>query len=321
MTVDPGASDPGRPPADPPHGRAGEPDRLRSGRVAELALVAAGLGLMIYLLGFVDDVASGTLVGPLLLGGGLLAGSVVLPTAGPRPLVPAAVATGTGALLLLQAVVGGADSAVAIAALVLAVLEVAAVGGAALLQAGTVRLPQRRPRRPAPPPPPPPPPPYAYPPPPGYPAFPGQQYPGQPYPGSYPGHAAGPADPYAGEHAYAQYARYGAPYGVPGYPPPPPAGPPTAVGPPVERPSPGDAPAFARPAEPVDPASVGRYSDVAPSAGEPGPSPDTTVTPRTGSSVRGGDPAGTGERVAPPAGGAGSGDDRTRAVPRASDER
>ena len=43
----------------------------------------------------------GSFVGALLLGGGLLAGSVALPTVGTRMLVPAGVATATGALLLL----------------------------------------------------------------------------------------------------------------------------------------------------------------------------------------------------------------------------
>jgi hypothetical protein len=219
MTGNPEAPDGGRaqagPRSDPP-----DADRPRSGPVAELALVAGGLGLVGYLLGFVDDSAlGGSLIGALLLGGGLLAGSVALPAAGTRVLVPAAVTTVTGALLLLQAVVGGADSAVAIGALVLALLQAAAAGGAALMHAGVVRAPRPRQRKASAPP---------------YGGsshflgqqFPGQQYPGQPYPGSYAGHPGEPypGDQYAGEHAYAQYARYGAPYGVPGYPPPPPYG-------------------------------------------------------------------------------------------------
>ena len=54
----------------------------QSGPVAELGLVAAGLGLVIYLIGFVTDLGgSSSLILPLLLGGGLLAGSVALPTA------------------------------------------------------------------------------------------------------------------------------------------------------------------------------------------------------------------------------------------------
>ncbi len=230
MTGNPDAPDAGRVPAaarptDPP----GEAGRPRSGPVTEFALVAAGLGLVVYLLGFVDDIgSSASLAGPLLLGGGLLAGSVALSTVGARVLVPAAVATVTGALLLLQDVVGGAGSGVAVGAAVLALFEAAAAAAAAFLHAGVVRAPRPRQRKPAAAP---------YPPQPGYPPFPGQQqfpgqypgqqypgqpqpgaYPGQPYPGSYPGRPGEPppGDQYAGEHAYAQYARYGAPYGVPG---------------------------------------------------------------------------------------------------------
>jgi Family of unknown function (DUF5336) len=187
-------------------------DRPRSGLVIELALVAAGLGLVIHLLGYVEDIGlRAYLAGPLLLGGGLLAGSVALPTVRVSVLVPSAVATLTGALFLLQSVVNGSASAVAVGGVVLALLEAAAATGAALLHAGVVRARPRARKAAAPP--------AGYPPPPGFPAFPGQQYPGQPFPGSYPGH---PAEPYAGEHAYAQYARYGTSYGVPGYPPPPP---------------------------------------------------------------------------------------------------
>lgn len=203
--------------------RSEQTDRPRSGPVVELALVAAGLGVVVHLLGYVDGIgSSSSLIVALLLGGGLLAGAVALPTVGARLLVPAAVAALTGALLLLQTVANGADSPVAIGALVLALLEAAAAGAAALLNAGVVRAPRPRPRKAA-----------APPQQPGFPPFagqqyPAQQYPGQPYPGSYPGQPAAPypGDQYAGEHAYAQYARYGAPYGVPGYPPPPPYPPP-----------------------------------------------------------------------------------------------
>src|SRR6185295_20084663 len=82
------------------------PRPTQAGPVAELGLVAAGLGLVIYLIGFVTDLGgSSSLILPLLLGGGLLAGSVALPAVGGRVLAPAAVATTTGALLLLRAVV------------------------------------------------------------------------------------------------------------------------------------------------------------------------------------------------------------------------
>jgi Family of unknown function (DUF5336) len=249
MTGNPDASDGGRAPADRGStASSGGAERPRSGRATELALVAAGLGFVVYLLGFVDDVGSRSLIVPLLLGGGLLAGSVALPTVSARVLAPAAVTTATGALLMLQAVVGGTNSAVAVGALVLALLEAAAAAGAALLHAGVVQSRPRHRKAATPP--------YAgYPAPgqpaqgypaqgqpaqgypaqgqpaqgyapQGYPAFPGQQYPGQPYPGSYAGHPGEPyqGDQYAGEHAYAQHARYGTQYGVPGYPPPPPYG-------------------------------------------------------------------------------------------------
>ena len=156
----------------------------QSGPVAELGLVAAGLGLVIYLIGFVTDLGgSSSLILPLLLGGGLLAGSVALPAVGGRVLAPAAVATTTGALLLLRAVVDGGGSALSVGALVLSLLEAAATVGAALMHSGVVRPRPPKARKAAPP--------SAFS---GYPAgpqFPGQQYPGQPYPGTYP--AAAPA--------------------------------------------------------------------------------------------------------------------------------
>ena len=57
-------------------------------RPAVLALAAAGLGLAVYLLGFFGDVSvTSSFGGPLLVGGGLLAGTAVLPQVG-RVLVP-----------------------------------------------------------------------------------------------------------------------------------------------------------------------------------------------------------------------------------------
>jgi hypothetical protein len=350
MTGTPDASDAGRAPADarstaPPAGR----DRPRSGPVTEFALVAAGLGLVVYLLGFVDDIgSSGSLVGPLLLGGGLLAGSVVLSTVGARVLVPAAVATVTGALLLLQQVVGGADSPVAVGAAVLAVLQAAAAAGAAFLHAGVVQAP--RPRRPKAAPAP-----YAgYPPQSGHPQFPGQypgqpypgqqypgqpypgqpypaSYPGQPYPGSYPARPGEPqpGDQYAGEHAYAQYARYGAQYGVPGYPPPPPYGAPgydpsAPAGPPpaVERvptPAPGIPQADQQTAvAAVDPSRSGASSS-------PGPVAPEGAVHRSGAHraapAAPGEVTATGSHAAAPDAAAGGADDRTRALPTVTDDR
>ncbi len=351
MTGNPDAPDAGRAPADarsagPPRG----PDRPRSGPVTELALVAAGLGLVVYLLGFVDDIASSaSLIGPLLLGGGLLAGSVVLSTVGARVLVPAAVATVTGALLLLQDVVGGADSAVAVGAAVLALLEAAAATGAALLHAGVLRAPQPRRPKAAPP--------YAgYPAQPGHPQFPGQypgppypgqqypgqpypgqpqpgSYPGQPYPGPYPGQLQ-PGDQYAGEHAYAQYARYGAQYGVPGYPPPPPYGapgydPPAAAGasPAVERaatPAPGipqaDQQTTATAADPARSGAPSAPGSVAPEAAAVHRSGAHRATPPASGEV-----TATGSHVVVPDVAAGRPDggvdDRTRAFPAVTDDR
>ena len=122
----------------------------QTGPVAELGLVAAGLGLVIYLIAFVADFGGSTsLVLPLLLGGGLLAGTVALPSVGTRVLAPAAVVTTTGALLLLRAVVDG-GSALAVGALVLGLLEAGATVGATLMQAGVVRSrPSRNRRAPA----------------------------------------------------------------------------------------------------------------------------------------------------------------------------
>jgi hypothetical protein len=77
--------------------------------------------------------------------------------------------------------------------------------------------------------------------------------------------AAEPGDRYAGEHAYAQSARYGAQYGVPGYPPPPPYGAPGYD--PAAHPAaaPGDTTAVVGPrAEP--PAPAGPAAPAAPAA-------------------------------------------------------
>jgi pyruvate/2-oxoglutarate dehydrogenase complex dihydrolipoamide acyltransferase (E2) component len=353
MTGNPDAPDAGRVPAaarptDPP----GEAGRPRSGPVTEFALVAAGLGLVVYLLGFVDDIgSSASLTGPLLLGGGLLAGSVALSTVGARVLVPAAVATVTGALLLLQDVVGGAGSGVAVGAAVLALFEAAAAAAAAFLHAGVVRAPRPRQRKPAAAP---------YPPQPGYPPFPGQQqfpgqypgqypgqqypgqpqpgaYPGQPYPGSYPGRPGEPppGDQYAGEHAYAQYARYGAQYGVPGYPPPPPYGAPGydpsvpgAASPAAERaatPPPGipqaDQPTAVAPADPPRAAAPSPPGSLAPEATAVHRSGAHRATPAAAGEVA---VTATGSHAAAPEAvdarpdGA---DDRTRAFPAVTDER
>ena len=62
--------------------------QLAPGLARLLALIGAGLGVVIYLLGFFGESGLTTsLTGPLLLGGGLLAGAAVLPKVG-RVLVP-----------------------------------------------------------------------------------------------------------------------------------------------------------------------------------------------------------------------------------------
>jgi hypothetical protein len=138
MSEQPAASGPG-----------GAPDGVVAGPARALALVGAGLGLLIYLLGFFGEVSvTSSFGGPLLLAGGLLAGTAALPRAG-RVLVPAAVLTVTGTLLLLQLATGIGGPAVVIVALVLACAEAGVVVTAAVLDAGPGTRSVRRP--PAPP--------------------------------------------------------------------------------------------------------------------------------------------------------------------------
>lgn len=174
-----------------------------------LAIVAGGLGLLLYLLSFGADAGAYLrgLYGVLLLGGGLLAAASALPKA-PATLVPAAVSVVTGTLFLLVDVFKGpafldpAGEAVqtpglAVAAVVLAFLQSAACVAAVLMEAGVVTMaasrrslfPQRSwtPQQPG-----------------GYPGGPGQgAYPGGPGSGGYlggPGSGAYPGGP--GQGAY-----------------------------------------------------------------------------------------------------------------------
>jgi hypothetical protein len=158
-----------------------------------LVLAAAGLGIVIYVLGFVEPGLSNSLIGFLLLGGGLLAGAAVLPRTG-RVLVPAAVAVVTATLQLLQAVAGGGASTTAIVALVLAFLQSVAVIGAVLLDAGLVKAPAPRPSTPA-----------GYGQPGGY----GQYPPGYGQPGGY--------GQYGAPQGYGQQGQGQQGYGTPGY--------------------------------------------------------------------------------------------------------
>ena len=122
---------------------------LPPGPARLLALVAAGLAVVFYLLGFFGEIGivSG-LVGLLVVVGGLLAGSAVLPKA-PRVLGPAAVITVSGMLALLQAVVAGNTSGLLVGALVVAFLASLAVVGALLIDTGIVTAPAPRPAAPA----------------------------------------------------------------------------------------------------------------------------------------------------------------------------
>jgi hypothetical protein len=122
--------------------------QLAPGPARMLVLAAAGLGVVIYLLGFLELQLASSLIGFLLLGGGLLAGAAVLPKVG-RVLVPAAVGVLAGTLQLLQVVASGGVSTTTIVALVLALLQSVAVIGAVLLDMGLVKAPAPRPSAPA----------------------------------------------------------------------------------------------------------------------------------------------------------------------------
>jgi hypothetical protein len=217
---------------------------LAPGPARLLTLVAAGLALVIYLLGFFDNLGgfASSIVAPLLVGGGLLAGAALLPKAG-RVLVPAAVVVTTGTLLLLQLVTLGVPSTTVVVALVLAFLEAVAVIGAVLLDAGLVKAPAPR-SRPAP----------------GHPqqGY-GGQYPPQGYPqqqGGYqqqygPGQGGYGQQGYGGQPGYGQQAPYGAQqpgYGQQGYGGQPAYGQPPAQGGWGQQAAPGQPDPGARPA-------------------------------------------------------------------------
>ncbi|MFT7836515.1 DUF5336 domain-containing protein [Saccharothrix sp. BKS2] len=104
-----------------------------------LPLVAAGLGLIAYLLAFADDVASVQI--QFLLAAAVLAGLSVLPKA-PRLLPAAAVLAAVTTLLLLQDIVKTeADvEGMQVVLLIVALLQTAAIIVAVLLDAGVVKL-------------------------------------------------------------------------------------------------------------------------------------------------------------------------------------
>jgi len=201
----------GQPPVAPPPGPTSSPaGGLGLGKI--LALVAGGLGLVIYFLSFADDAGyfSG-IIGILLLGGGLLAAASVLPKA-PATLVPAAVLVVTGTLSMLVGVASGIEvPAMAVVALILAFLQSAAGVLALLADVGVVKMAPR---------------PSSYPqqwgPQPGaYPSGPGQS--GYPGPSGYPAQSGYPGQQPAGSPAGAfpsppqqPYVPHTVQYGQPG---------------------------------------------------------------------------------------------------------
>lgn len=181
----------GQPPvAQPPEPTSSPVGGLGLGKI--LAIVAGGLGLVIYFLSFSDDAGyfSG-LIGILLVGGGLLAAASALPRA-PATLVPAAVLVVTGTLYLLVGVASSPDiPALVVVALILAFLQSAAGVVALLAEVGVVKMAPRS-----------------------------SSYPQQPWaaqPGAYP---SGPAQ--------GGYPSQGGYPGQSGYPGQQPAGPPSA---------------------------------------------------------------------------------------------
>ncbi|GAA1877194.1 hypothetical protein GCM10009836_68260 [Pseudonocardia ailaonensis] len=206
----------------------GENPVVPQGPVRTLVLVGAGLAVVVYLLGFFGDGLSGALtVGPVLLVGGLLAGAVLLPRAG-KLLVPSAVLSVVGFLVLLQVVVVATRAGlggILIVSLVLSFLQAAALTGAVLLDSGLVTMPAPRP------------------------AAPPQGYgpPGQPYGyGGYPPPQQGGGyvqqqQPQYGQYGYQPSGAYPQQYG--GYPGQQPYGgpgqPPTGAQPVVGQPYPG----------------------------------------------------------------------------------
>ena len=265
--------------------------QLAPGPARLLALVAAGLGVVVYLFGFFAQFGIiTTLLGPLLVGGGLLVGASVLPKVG-KVLLPGAVAVTVGMLMLLQAVVGGGASTTVVVALVVAFLEAATAVGAVLLDAGIVTAPAPRPKAP------------------GheqqFPGYPQQGYaqpgygPGYPQQGSQPGYSQPGYGPQGSQPGYGQPGygapQYGtqppaydrpAPYGQPGYGQQPPAAPEQPAWGQQQAPESSGQPAapwygggsdatvstpVGAPAAPVgsDVTSVIRPGDAAPAAGEP----------------------------------------------------
>jgi|GEM_PF-6249976 len=139
----------GAQPAVPPHHPSG--DALAGQNLGfVLALVAAGLGLVIYACSFSDDaLAAGvasSLVLHLLLGGGLLAGANALPKR-PATLLPGTLFIVVGTLLLLLLMIKDESDTTAIVVVILiaALLELAASMAALLMEQGLITMTPRAP--------------------------------------------------------------------------------------------------------------------------------------------------------------------------------
>lgn len=301
-------SQPPETPADT--GAAAVPDgQLRAGPARLLALLAAGIGLIVYLVGYFDDLGiAGTFLDILIVGGGLLAGVATLPRAA-RLLAPGAVAVTLGTLLLLQAVTGGGAPTGVIVVLVLAFLQTIALVLAVLYDAGLLAPPAARPRPAGP----------GYgqaggfgqygPPQGGY----GQQPPGYgqqaPY-GQQPGYGGAPQQPYGQQPpGYGQQP----PYGQPGYgsapqqahgQPSAEAGPHSGWG---ARPPGGDTPVGGTPAAGLPGSASGGAGSDPSGWGSAGTSGASAATPPSG---RPAVPAAPEPDGAPPADG-----DRTQVIP------
>lgn len=135
---------PAVPPAPARPAPASEPGDLAHGPARLLTYAAAGLGGVVFLLGFFDDL--GPVVPAIVAAGALLAAAATLPRCG-RMLVPAGVLATVVALLLVQgAVLTTSVSLVAVAALVFAILAAASAVTAVLLDTGVVTVPEPRSR-------------------------------------------------------------------------------------------------------------------------------------------------------------------------------
>jgi hypothetical protein len=121
------------------HGAPGAPGANNINLGLILPLVAAGLGLVAYLVAFADDVSSGNVV--YLLAAGALAGLSVLPSI-PKGFVPvAAVLAAVQTLLQLQGIIKSPSvQGLDIVLLIVALLETAAIVLAFLLAEGIVKF-------------------------------------------------------------------------------------------------------------------------------------------------------------------------------------